>query len=74
MLTAIIPVAGSVESIRRITPQTLYDCHRAFYTPSNMILVCVGSMDPDQVAAEAEAILPKTCPYTGKNRRSWRRW
>ena len=54
-----IPVAGSVESIRRITPQTLYDCHRAFYTPSNMILVCVGSMDPDQVAAEAEAILPK---------------
>ena len=53
------PVAGTVESIRQITPQTLYDCHRAFYTPSNMILVCVGSMDPDQVAAEAEAILPK---------------
>lgn len=26
-------VAGSVESIRRITAQTLYDCHKAFYTP-----------------------------------------
>ena len=54
-----VPVAGTVESIRSITPQTLYDCHRAFYTPSNMVLVCVGDMDPDRVAAEAEAILPE---------------
>ena len=54
-----IPVAGSVESIRQITPQTLYDCHRAFYTPANMVLVCVGDMDPDRVAEEAEAILPR---------------
>ena len=53
-----IPVAGTVESIRQITPQTLYDCHKAFYTPSNMILVCVGDVDPERVAAEAEAILP----------------
>lgn len=54
-----IPVAGTVESIQQITPQTLYDCHRAFYTPANMILVCVGDIDPEQVAAEAEAILPR---------------
>ena len=54
-----VPVAGSVESIRQITPQTLYDCHKAFYTPANMVLVCVGDMDPDRVAAEAEAILPR---------------
>ena len=46
-----------MESIRQITPQTLYDCHKAFYTPANMVLVCVGDMDPDRVAAEAEAIL-----------------
>ena len=43
-----VPVAGTVESIRQITPQTLYDCHKAFYTPSNMILVCVGNLDPEQ--------------------------
>ena len=55
-----IPVAGSVESIRQITPQTLYDCHKAFYTPANMVLVCVGDVDPERVAAEAEVILPKT--------------
>ena len=54
-----VSVLGSQESIRRITPQTLYDCHKAFYTPSNMILVCVGSMDLERVAAEAEAILPR---------------
>ena len=54
-----ISVAGSVESIRQITPQTLYDCHKAFYTPSNMVLVCVGNVEPDRVAEEAEAILPK---------------
>ena len=55
-----VPVAGSVESIRQITPQTLYDCHKAFYTPANMVLVCVGGMDPDKAAALAEEILPKT--------------
>ena len=54
-----VPVAGTVESIRRITPQTLYDCHKAFYTPSNMILVCVGNLDPERVVRTAEELLPK---------------
>lgn len=54
-----IPVAGSVESIRHITSQTLYDCHKSFYTPSNMVLVCVGNVDPERIAEEAEAILPR---------------
>jgi len=53
-----IPVAGSLESIRQITPQTLYDCHKAFYTPANMVLVCVGGMDPEKVAEVACSILP----------------
>lgn len=54
-----VPVMGSVESIRQITPQVLYDCHRAFYTPSNMVLVCVGAMDPEKVVRAAEEILPR---------------
>ena len=53
-----VPVAGTVESIRAITPQLLYDCHRAFYTPGNMVLVCVGNMEPERVAAIAREILP----------------
>ena len=39
-----VSVAGSVESISHITAQTLYDCHKAFYTPANMCLVVVGDV------------------------------
>ena len=52
-------IAGTVESIQDITPQVLYDCHRAFYHPANMILCVVGDVDADEVAAIAEEILPK---------------
>lgn len=52
------PVAGSVESISHITAQTLYDCHKAFYTPANMCLVVVGDVDPETVLATAKRVLP----------------
>ena len=39
-------VAGTVESIAEITPELLYDCHRAFYAPSNMCLAVEGDVDP----------------------------
>lgn len=54
-----ISVAGSVESISHITAKTLYDCHKAFYTPSNMCLCVVGDVEPEQVLAAAREILPK---------------
>ncbi len=54
-----IPIGGTVESIQQITPQTLYDCHRAFYHPANMVLCVVGDVDPEEVAAIAEELLPK---------------
>ena len=53
------PIAGSVESIREITAQTLYDCHKAFYTPANMCLVVVGDVEPQQVLDIARRVLPK---------------
>jgi predicted Zn-dependent peptidase len=52
-------VAGTVESIGEITPETLYSCHKLFYTPSNMTLVVVGNQDPERVRDMAEEILPK---------------
>ena len=52
------PVAGSVESISHITAQTLYDCHKAFYTPANMCLVVVGNVKPERIIASANQILP----------------
>lgn len=54
-----VSVAGSVESISHITAQTLYDCHKAFYTPANMCLVVVGDLEPDAVFSLAEEVLPR---------------
>jgi len=53
------PIAGTVESISHITAETLYDCHKAFYTPSNMILTVVGNVDPVRVADLARRLLPR---------------
>ena len=52
-------VAGTVESISHITHETLYACHKAFYTPSNMVLTVAGNVDAEAVVALAEEILPK---------------
>ena len=51
-------VAGTVESIAEITPETLYNCHRIFYNPGNMALAVVGDVDPEAVRAAAVEILP----------------
>lgn len=51
-------VAGTVDSIARITDETLYACHRAFYAPSNMVLCVVGDVDPTRVADIAAKALP----------------
>ena len=51
------PILGTEETIREITPELLHLCHRAFYNPANMILCVVGDVDPEEVAAIAEAAL-----------------
>jgi predicted Zn-dependent peptidase len=51
-------VAGTVESISHITAQTLYDCHKVFYNPSNMALCVVGDVDPARILALAGEELP----------------
>lgn len=52
------PVIGTIESIARITPETLYHCHNIFYTPGNMALAVVGDVDPEAVRAAALELLP----------------
>ena len=42
-----IDIAGTVESIDKITAQDLYTCYRTFYQPSNMVLFVVGKMEPE---------------------------
>ena len=55
-----VAIAGTVESIAEITPETLYACHKAFYDPANMMLCVVGDVKPDEIAAIAEEILPES--------------
>lgn len=54
------PILGTQESIAQITEQTLYDCHRAFYHPGNMILCVVGDADGEAVAEIARKMTPET--------------
>ena len=54
-----VRVAGTVESIAAITADTLYQCHRAFYRPGNMVLCAAGNVDPERVAEIAQEVLDK---------------
>ena len=52
-------VAGTIESIAKITADTLYDCHRVFYHPANMVLCVTGDVNPAAIISAAREILPK---------------
>ena len=52
-----VPILGTSETIREITPEVLNLCHRAFYTPGNMLLCVVGDVDPESVAETARQVL-----------------
>lgn len=51
-------VAGSIESIAEISAETLYNCHRVFYAPSNMALCVAGDCDPERIFGLASELLP----------------
>ena len=57
-----VPIAGSVESIADITPELLYACCRAFYTPQNMMLCVVGDVSAEEVARLAREFTPAPAP------------
>ncbi|MBA4542256.1 insulinase family protein [Thermoactinomyces daqus] len=42
-----IDIAGTIESISKITKELLYTCYQTFYHPSNMLLFLVGPVDPE---------------------------
>ena len=55
-----VPILGTSDTIREITPEILYRCHRAFYTPGNMMLCVIGDVEADRVALIAEEVLGDT--------------
>ncbi len=55
-------IAGSVESIAKITPEHLYKCYNTFYDLSNMTLFVTGDIDENRAAEVIENGLAKTEP------------
>ena len=49
-----IDIAGTVESISKITPDVLYKCYNTFYHPSNMIMVICGDFVPEEIIEEVK--------------------
>lgn len=47
-----IDIAGTIESISKITKDLLYTCYETFYHPSNMLLFVVGPVDPTQIMTQ----------------------
>jgi len=66
-----VPILGTSQTIRQITPQVLEGCHRAFYTPANMVLCVVGDVDPEQVGCIARQVLGGEKAEAGQKSWPW---
>ncbi len=65
------PILGTRQTIAEITPQVLYDCHRAFYRPENMILCVVADSDPEDIRDMAlRMTADASCPQV-QMKRQW---
>ncbi len=51
-------VLGTAQSIRQITPELLYQCHRSFYQLGNMALCCAGHVSEAEILRIADELLP----------------
>ena len=54
-----IDIAGTVESISKITPDVLYKCYNTFYNPANMTMVVCGDFEPEKLLEEIKKRLIK---------------
>ena len=56
-------IAGTAESISRITKDILYQCYNTFYHPRNMALFVIGNVSPQEIVNEVEeSISRRTFP------------
>ncbi|MBQ3192605.1 MAG: insulinase family protein [Oscillospiraceae bacterium] len=66
-----VPILGTSETIREITPEILHACHRAFYTPGNMLLCVIGDVEPESVITIARDMLGDEKKEVGLKIRNW---
>ena len=55
-------IAGTVQSIARLTPRLLYSCTDAFYSPGQLVLAVAGNVTagPGGGCGGKNALAPKT--------------
>ncbi len=53
------PIAGSVKTIQNIDKDVLQENYQAFYTPENMLLICVGDVNPEEILEQTERNMKK---------------
>lgn len=56
--SARVDIAGTVESVSKISAQMLDKCYRTFYNPNNMAAVVCGDISPERVMEIANAAIP----------------
>ncbi len=52
-----IDIAGTIDSISKITADLLYQCYNTFYNLHNMALIICGKVTPDEVEKIADHVL-----------------
>ncbi len=58
-----IDIAGTTESIAKITPELLYRCYRTFYNLNNMVLCIAGNVEPERVLSLCDKMLKPSGPF-----------
>ncbi len=64
-----IDIAGTVDSISKITADLLYQCYNTFYNLHNMALCICGNVTPQEVVAVADRVLKEQAPAPAKRYR-----
>ncbi len=64
-----IDIAGTVESIYKITKDELYKCYNSFYSPSNMALFVIGDLDYDEIMKTINSTMKNENMFEGEIKR-----
>ncbi len=59
-----VDIAGTVESIAKITPELLYKCYNTFYNLNNMVLCVAGNVDINKVLDLCDKMLKPSKPVS----------
>ncbi len=62
-----IDIAGTVESIAKITPDYLYQCYNTFYNLNNMVLCVAGDLTVEDILKKADKMLKPCEKHTIEN-------